>query len=100
MATVKIHPSVEPVTTVRHTMSRAGKHLGHFNSDLIFVSGIPMVVIEWKSSPQGDLPVISVPPLRVKGAYAAVWHRFFNRLGWQSGPISILQASCFVWHAF
>jgi hypothetical protein len=42
-------------------MSRAGKHLGHFNSDLIFVSGIPMVVIEWKSSPQGDPPAIRVP---------------------------------------
>lgn len=55
------HPSVGRVTTVRHTLKRAGKNVGHFNSDLIFVDQVPTIVIEWTIRPDGDLPAVTVP---------------------------------------
>ncbi len=49
------------VTSVRHTMTRGGKNLGHCNSDLIFVDGIPTIVIEWEVRPGDDNPAVTVP---------------------------------------
>jgi hypothetical protein len=56
-----IDPSVGPVTKVWHTMTRAGKNLGHFNSDLIFVDGVPTIVVEWLVQPDGDIPKVTIP---------------------------------------
>jgi hypothetical protein len=55
-----VHPSVGPVTRVRHTFIRAGKNAGHFISDLIFVQGIPMIVIEWLETLEGDVPLVTI----------------------------------------
>lgn len=49
------------VTSVRHLMIRAGKTIGHFNSDMIFVDGVPTIVIEWEVHPAGDVPVVTIP---------------------------------------
>ena len=67
-----IHPDVGPVTKVRHTMTRDGRHYAHFNSDLIFVSGVPTIVIEWDVFPDGDWPAVTV----------ALDPQYLHRLGW------------------
>ena len=54
-----IHPSVGKVTTVRHTLLTT-KGWAHFNSDLIFVDGVPTVVLEWEMNPDGDLPAVTI----------------------------------------
>ena len=58
---MKIHPSVGPVTTVRVVIGRNKKY-AHYNADLIFVAGIPTVVIEWEERPEGDRPAVMVSP--------------------------------------
>ena len=42
MTTDRSIGSIRPVTTVRHPMLSGGKVLGHFNSDLIFLAGVPI----------------------------------------------------------
>jgi hypothetical protein len=56
-----IHPSIGDVTTVRHTLRRAGTNLGHFNSDLIFVGPVPTIVLEWMVGSEGDIPAVAIP---------------------------------------
>lgn len=48
------------VSKVRHTMIRAGRNVGHFNSDLIFIKDVPTIVIEWQTRPGGDVPAVTV----------------------------------------
>jgi hypothetical protein len=57
---MKIHPSVGPVSRVRHTFVRAGENAGYFISDLIFVQGIPMIVVEWLEAPEGEIPLETI----------------------------------------
>jgi len=52
--------SERKVYKVRHTLIRAGKNVGHFESDLIFEKGIPFVVIEWEDTPTGSNPIVKV----------------------------------------
>jgi len=42
-------------------MIRAGRTVGHFNSDLIFVDGTPTIVVEWEVKPNGDFPFVTIP---------------------------------------
>ena len=57
-----IHPSVGTVSSVRVIMSRRGvKAYHHDNADLIWVSGVPTVVVEWDVRPDGDVPAVTIP---------------------------------------
>ena len=60
MTTDRSIGSIRPVTTVRHPMLSGGKVLGHFNSDLIFLAGVPIVVLVWEQRPHGDYPAVTV----------------------------------------
>jgi hypothetical protein len=44
------------VYKVWHTLRRAGKNVGHFTSDLIFLDEIPTIVFEWDLTSEGDVP--------------------------------------------
>ena len=58
---METHPDIGPVTTVRHIFIRAGKNAGNFVSDLIFIRGVPTIVIEWLESPDGiNLPLVTI----------------------------------------
>jgi len=46
---------------VRHSMHRAGFGYGHYISDLVFLDGVPTVVIEWAQTPEGEVPAVMVP---------------------------------------
>lgn len=48
------------VFKVWHTLTRAGRSVGHFSSDLIFTDEGPMVVIEWNETEGGDVPAVTV----------------------------------------
>jgi len=54
-------------------MRRAGKILGHFDSDLIFIEAVPTIVVEWQVRPDGDLPIVTIQldPQRL------------HRIGWE-----------------
>jgi hypothetical protein len=54
-------------------MTRAGKSVGHFNSDLIFVDDVPMIVVEWEITPQGDLPSVTI----------RLDPKYLHKLGWE-----------------
>lgn len=41
------------VTQIRCLVERAGRMIGHFNADMIFISGVPHVVFEWERQPDG-----------------------------------------------
>ena len=57
-----IHPSVGPVKRVRHIMHRRGQGpYFHANTDLIYVAGVPTLVLEWRVRPDGDLPLVMIP---------------------------------------
>jgi len=56
---VATDPKYGKVFQVRHTMTRAGQSV-HFNSDLIFSDGGPLIVIEWEPGPTGDIPMLVV----------------------------------------
>jgi hypothetical protein len=60
---MSIHPSVGPVKRVRLLTYRRGQSgpYQHTNADLIFVDGVPTVVIEWDVRPGGDLPLVTAP---------------------------------------
>ncbi len=62
------------VFKVRHTMMRGGKNVGHFNSDLIFLDGVPTIVIEWEVRPDGDVPAVAV----------ALDPQHLHKLNWKS----------------
>jgi hypothetical protein len=47
------------VFTVTHTMSR-GKTHGTYLSDLIFVDGSPVIVLEWGGSPDNEQPLVTL----------------------------------------
>jgi hypothetical protein len=58
---METHPDIGTVTTVRHIFIRAGKNAGNFVSDLIFVRGVPTIVVEWLESPDGvNLPLVTI----------------------------------------
>jgi hypothetical protein len=42
----------KPVHKVWHTLTRSGRTLGHFATDMIFIDGVPTLVFEWGGSPQ------------------------------------------------
>lgn len=42
------------VTKVRCLVSRVGSVVGHFNADMIFISGVPHVVFEWEGEADGS----------------------------------------------
>ena len=48
------------ITKVRHRLMSGGKNLGYVNSDLIFLAGIPIVVLVWEERPFGDYPAVTV----------------------------------------
>jgi hypothetical protein len=52
---MSIHPSVGKVYRVRHIMTTATQN-AHANSDLIYVNGVPTIVVEWEVRPDGDRP--------------------------------------------
>ena len=56
-----IHPSVGRVSSVRAIIKRKGGPYAHFNCDLVWIQGIPTVVIEWASEPEGDVPLVTIP---------------------------------------
>jgi hypothetical protein len=45
---------------VRHLLIRGDRNLGYVNSDLIFLAGIPIVVLVWEARPFGDYPAVTV----------------------------------------
>jgi hypothetical protein len=58
---METHLDIGPVTTVRHIFIRAGKNAGNFVSDLIYVRGVPTIVLEWLERPDGMmLPLVTV----------------------------------------
>ena len=58
---METHLDIGPLTTVRHIFIRAGKNAGHFVSDLIFVRGVPTIVVEWLERPDGvNLPLVTI----------------------------------------
>jgi hypothetical protein len=58
---METHPDIGPVTTVRHIFIRAGNDASNFISDLIFVSDVPTIVVEWLESPDGvSLPLVTI----------------------------------------
>src|SRR5271170_3176572 len=48
------------VTKIRHRLMSGGNNLGYVNSDLIFLAGIPIVVLVWEARPFGDYPAVTV----------------------------------------
>jgi hypothetical protein len=55
------HPDTYHVSTVRHIFIRAGKNAGNFVSDLIFVRGVPTIVLEWLVGPDDvTLPLVTI----------------------------------------
>jgi hypothetical protein len=48
------------VYKVRHTLIRAGRNVGHFESDLIFEKDIPFIVIEWEDTLTSSNPIVKV----------------------------------------
>jgi hypothetical protein len=62
LASMDFHPSVGPVSTVWIVISRKGvKAYHHSVADVIWVSKVPHVVIEWDVWPDGDRPGVTVP---------------------------------------
>jgi hypothetical protein len=59
MTTGRTVGEIEFVTKVRVRMSYAGGEV-MFNSDLIFLAGIPIVVFVWERRPHGDYPAVTV----------------------------------------
>ena len=57
---MSIHPSVGGVTTVHCLIRRSGR-TAHYNADLVFIGGVPTVVIDWIEYPDGDRPGVTVP---------------------------------------
>ena len=51
---------IGPVTKVRHPTMGDGKVQCHVNSDLIFLGGVPVVVLVWEQLPDGDYPAVTV----------------------------------------
>ena len=51
---------IGPVTKVRHPLMNGGGNVGYVNSDLIFLAGIPIVVLAWEDRPFGDYPAVTV----------------------------------------
>lgn len=45
------------VHTVRHILTRGEWTVGHFETDMIFVDGVPTLVFEWETTPDGESPV-------------------------------------------
>ena len=60
LAMAIVHPTVGPVSRVRHTFVRADRTVSHQISDLIFVKGVPKIVVEWLETPQGDVPLVTI----------------------------------------
>ncbi len=44
----------------RHTLTRAGQNIGHCDSDLVFIDGVPHLVIEWEDRQDGPHPAVTV----------------------------------------
>lgn len=44
----------------RHILLRAGQNVGHCVSDLVFLEGVPHIVIEWEDRPAGQHPAVTV----------------------------------------
>jgi hypothetical protein len=51
---------IRPVTKVRHLLISGDRNLGYVNSDLIFLAGIPILVLVWEERPFGDYPAVTV----------------------------------------
>ncbi len=43
------------ITKTRCTVVRRGRSIGYFNVDTIFIDGIPHVVFEWETQPDGAM---------------------------------------------
>lgn len=57
-----IHPSVGKVSSVWAIVGRRGvTAYHHAASDLVWVAGVPTVVVQWAVRPDGDLPSVTVP---------------------------------------
>jgi|ERR1700730_1164375 hypothetical protein len=59
MTTGRTVGGIGAVTKVRVRMMHAGGEV-MFNSDLIFLAGIPIVVLVWEQRPHGDYPAVTV----------------------------------------
>jgi hypothetical protein len=60
------------VQVVRHLLMKDGKMYGHFETDMIFRDGTPLLVFEWTSTPHGEAPSLSVE----------LDPKFLHHLGW------------------
>ncbi len=60
------------VTKVRHRLSRGGENWGYVNSDLIFLSGVPTIVLVWEGSRFFDYPAVTV----------SLDARFLHQINW------------------
>jgi hypothetical protein len=58
--TARSFKEIVGLTKVRHSMARGGRVAGYVNSDLIFLAGIPFVVLAWEQRPHGDYPAVTV----------------------------------------
>jgi hypothetical protein len=43
-----------------HLLTRKGVTVGHFQTDTVFVDGVPHLIFEWAVTPQGEIPAFSV----------------------------------------
>lgn len=59
MTTGRTVGGIGAVTKVRVRMMHAGGEV-MFNSDLIFLARIPIVVLVWEQRPHGDYPAVTV----------------------------------------
>ncbi len=49
------------VFRVRYLMSRGGKTVGHFRTDMIYIDQIPHLVLDWLMTDDGEKPGTMVP---------------------------------------
>jgi hypothetical protein len=44
------------VHKVWHILTRGGRTIGHFATDMTFIDGVPTLIFEWGGSPQEEIP--------------------------------------------
>ena len=45
---------------VHHLLQRDGKSYGHFQTDMVIVSGTPTLILEWMTTEDGEIPAVTV----------------------------------------
>ncbi len=63
---------IGPVTKVRYPLMSGGGNVGYVNSGLIFLAGIPIIVLAWEERPFGDYPAVTV----------SLDPRYLHRINW------------------